>query len=142
MVILDLVNSMKITEKIRMIREIQNLTQLQLAEKTHMSVTSYAKLERGERKITIDELERIVNSLNIRLEDLFSSDSNNILCFINSDSNQNINYYATQDNEIEKLKLVIANQKTLLDEKSALIEEQKAHIRTLQSVIEKNKKMD
>lgn len=137
MVILDLVNSMKITEKIRMIREIQNLTQLQLAEKTHMSVTSYAKLERGERKITIDELERIVNSLNIRLEDLFSSDSNNILCFINSDSNQNINYYATQDNEIEKLKLVIANQKTLLDEKSALIEEQKAHIRTLQSVIEK-----
>lgn len=142
MVILDLVNSMKITEKIRMIREIQNLTQLQLAEKTHMSVTSYAKLERGERKITIDELERIVNSLNIRLEDLFSGDSNNILCFINSDSNQNINYYATQDNEIEKLKLVIANQKTLLDEKSALIEEQKAHIRTLQSVIEKNKKMD
>lgn len=135
---------MKITEKIRMIREIQNLTQLQLAEKTHMSVTSYAKLERGERKITIDELERIVNSLNIRLEDLFSSDSNNILCFINSDSNQNINYYATQDNivEIEKLKLIIANQQSLLDEKTALIEEQKAHIKTLQNFIFESKKMD
>lgn len=128
---------MKTAQKIRMIRESQNLTQIQVAEQTNMSVSSYAKLERGERKISVDELTRIADTLQIDPTQLLDNEKQNILCFVNSNSNQNINYYANIDiqAEIAKLQLIISNQQALLKEKDELISEQKSHIKTLQAVI-------
>lgn len=128
---------MKTPQKIRMLRESQNLTQIQVAEQTNMSVSSYAKLERGERKISVDELTRIADTLQIDPTQLLDNEKQNILCFVNSNSNQNINYYANIDiqAEIAKLQLIISNQQALLKEKDELISEQKSHIKTLQAVI-------
>lgn len=132
---------MKTPQKIRMLRESQNLTQIQVAEQTNMSVSSYAKLERGERKISVDELTRVAETLQVSPAQLLDNDKQNILCFVNSNSNQNINYYANIDvqSEIDKLQLIISNQQTLLKEKDELIAEQKSHIKTLQAVIANQK---
>lgn len=132
---------MKTAQKIRMIRESQNLTQIQVAEQTNMSVSSYAKLERGERKISVDELTRVAETLQADPAQLLDNKKQNILCFVNSNSNHNINYYANIDaqSEIDRLQLIISNQQALLKEKDELISEQKSHIKTLQAIIDKQK---
>ena len=47
---------MKVNEKIRMMRELNDWTQEDMADKLHMSLNSYAKLERGESKIYLEKL--------------------------------------------------------------------------------------
>lgn len=132
---------MNVNEKIRTLRELHNLTQEEVAKKIHLSTPSYAKLERGERKISFDELERIAMIYSLDVIELLNIDKQNILCFINSDSNMNntnLNYYANQDYgaEIEKLKLTIQYQEQLLQEKNDLIEQQRQHIKTLSILLD------
>lgn len=132
---------MNVNEKIRTLRELHNLTQEDVAKKIHLSTPSYAKLERGERKISFDELERIAMIYSLDVIELLNIDKQNILCFINSDSNMNntnLNYYANQDYgaEIEKLKLTIQYQEQLLQEKNDLIEQQRQHIKTLSILLD------
>lgn len=132
---------MNVNEKIRTLRELHNLTQEDVAKKIYLSTPSYAKLERGERKISFDELERIAMIYSLDVIELLNIDKQNILCFINSDSNMNntnLNYYANQDYgaEIEKLKLTIQYQEQLLQEKNDLIEQQRQHIKTLSILLD------
>ncbi len=130
---------MKAIEKIRMMRELNHWTQEQMADKLHMSVTSYAKLERGERKISLEELERIAVVFSLDIIDLLSVDKQNVFCFINSDSHmQNVNYYGNQNlgSEIEKLKLIVQHQQNLLNEKDEMISQQKDHIKTLNHLLQ------
>lgn len=132
---------MNVNEKIRTLRELHNLTQEDVAKKIHLSTPSYAKLERGERKISFDELERIAMIYSLDVIELLNIDKQNILCFINSDSNMNntnLTYYANQDYgaEIEKLKLTIQYQEQLLQEKNDLIEQQRQHIKTLSILLD------
>ena len=60
------ISAMMICEKIRYIREARNKTQLQLANDLKISVTSYAKMERGETDLTLTKLERVCNILRIK----------------------------------------------------------------------------
>ena len=56
----NLLGNMKVNEKIRFLRENKNLTQDQMAERLGMSTNGYAKIERGETRLTIPKLEQIV----------------------------------------------------------------------------------
>ncbi len=52
-----------INEKIALVRIARKLTQAQLAQKLGISVTSYAKLERGESELTVHRLSQICKIL-------------------------------------------------------------------------------
>ena len=63
--------SIMIGEKIRIIREARNKTQKQMSQSLGVSVTTYAKTERGEVDITISRLESICKVLKINPAILF-----------------------------------------------------------------------
>ena len=70
---------MKVNEKIRMMRELNDWTQEDMADKLHMSLNSYAKLERGESKIYLEKLEQVAEVFNIDLVDLLSLNKQNLV---------------------------------------------------------------
>ena len=61
-----------------------NLTQEKLAEKVDLSAVYIGQIERGERKVTIDTLVKLANSLNTSVEELLKdSTSKNINARLN-----------------------------------------------------------
>lgn len=60
-----------IGKRIRDNRKRKGWTQEQLAEKASMHPTYVGKAERGEKSLTLDSLENIVNALEITYEELF-----------------------------------------------------------------------
>lgn len=58
-------------ERVRYLRKNRGLTQEQLGEKIGLPQSYIGGIERGEKNISLDTLERIVNALNINYEDLF-----------------------------------------------------------------------
>lgn len=118
---------MQIHEKIRMMREINQWTQEELAEKLNISPSGYAKIERGENSINIERLEQIANVFNIDVWELMKptekycifqiTHKDNQTISENSDSNEQFTIYSSSFDdtlEIEKLKLTIKHQQELL----------------------------
>jgi transcriptional regulator with XRE-family HTH domain len=61
-----------IGSKIRSARKSRGLTQENLAEKSGLQYTYIGGIERGERNISLQTLEKIINGLDITLIELFS----------------------------------------------------------------------
>lgn len=100
---------MKTYEKIKLIREQQNLTQEDLAEKLFMSISGYSKIERGESQINVQRLQQIADILQVALFDLMP-DSCNISMNNNAENCHNYQYntglnHQVLQSEIEKLNL-------------------------------------
>ena len=119
--------NMEVNEKVKKLRQLNNLTQEQMAEKLNLSFDGYQKLERGERQFDINKLERIAAVFGITLPELFAIDENSTICIIN-EKNQTSNIlfisqktdqisqvYNSNPNDLiaenEKLKLTVAHQK-------------------------------
>jgi transcriptional regulator with XRE-family HTH domain len=62
--------SEKIGEKIKQVREKQNLTQQSMADELGITSNGYGKIERGDSAINLDKLEKIAEILKVKLEDL------------------------------------------------------------------------
>jgi transcriptional regulator with XRE-family HTH domain len=75
---------MSVHEKIRLIRETKGLTQEQLAEKLKMSPSAYGDIERGDSDIKLSRLEKIAESLEVKLSELFELSEKGSLNIINS----------------------------------------------------------
>lgn len=118
---------MEVNEKVKKLRQLNNLTQEQMAEKLNLTFDGYQKLERGERQFDINKLERIAAVFGITLPELFAIDENSTICIIN-EKNQTSNIlfisqktdqinqvYNSNPNDLiaenEKLKLTVAHQK-------------------------------
>lgn len=69
---------MDVNWKIRIMREIKNWTQEEMAEKLGMSHNGYAKIERGETKLYLEKLNQIAQIFNIDLSDLISDQEHNV----------------------------------------------------------------
>ena len=82
---------MKVNEKIRMMRELNDWTQEDMADKLHMSLNSYAKLEGGESKIYLEKLEQVAEVFNIDLVDLLSLNKQNLVWLAVGDNSNNSN---------------------------------------------------
>lgn len=106
---------------IRQLREQINLTQEQMAEKIGMSKNGYAKIERGETQLKIEKLEQIANIFNVDIIDLLKEDRDFSLLIGDNNGNYANKYYGNQQ-EIEKLQLIIDHQKELLAQKDKEIE--------------------
>ncbi|WP_296027563.1 helix-turn-helix transcriptional regulator, partial [uncultured Aggregatibacter sp.] len=100
---------MGVNEKVRLFRELNQWSQEEMAERMNMSVTGYAKIERGETNLSLHKLKQIAAVLQIDLIDLVSPNDNGVI-LVGGENNQNHfrnNYYGSQsaEFEIEKLKL-------------------------------------
>ena len=61
---------METSEKIKKLRELNDLTQSDMAEKLEMSLSGYAKIERGISQPNVAMLERIAKVLGITVNEL------------------------------------------------------------------------
>lgn len=64
---------MSVNEKIRAIREVNQWSQEEMANKMNMSTNGYAKIERGETKLSLHKLEQIANIFNIDVLELMNT---------------------------------------------------------------------
>ncbi len=64
---------MKTGEKIRLIREIKQISAKQMADDLDMSLSGYHKIERGDVKLTTEKLETIAGVLGVEAKDLLDS---------------------------------------------------------------------
>ncbi|MBS9779593.1 MAG: helix-turn-helix transcriptional regulator [Moraxellaceae bacterium] len=137
---------MPIQEKIRTLREINHLTQEQMAEELEISKNSYAKIEQGKTKLNIERLQQIAHIFNVNVADLVGAEEKGLFFVIGGDGvncHQNATYYTNSDTllaENEKLQLIIDHQKQLLAEKdkeiSRIIEAKEREIELLKNLVE------
>lgn len=132
---------MEIYEKIRKMRELRDWSQEEMAEKLGMSVTGYAKIERGQSRLSFCKLEKISNIFHIHINDLIDLEKNVPKWYFgdNFSNNHNIaNYYSTDNAimlELEKLRLIVENQQKLLQTKDVLLAQKDNEILALNQII-------
>ncbi|ARU65107.1 transcriptional regulator [Histophilus somni] len=127
---------MTMHNKIRLMREVRQWSQEEMAHKMNMSLSGYAKIERGETKLHYDKLVQIARIFNMNLADLIDIDKGVIFCM-----NENSDYiYTNYGNmsessliEIEKLKLTLAHKNELLIQKEKEIQSLKKIIALLET---------
>lgn len=129
---------MNIHERIKTNREIRQLSQEEMAEKMNMSLSGYAKIERGETRLYLEKLQQIANIFQIDVSDLISPNKGVVFYMQgNTDSNANtLTYYAGNESiaaEVEKLKLVISHKDELLQQKQKEIDSLQKIILLLES---------
>lgn len=121
---------MEIHDKIRVMREINQWSQEEMAEKLEMSTTGYAKIERGQSNINIEKLKQIAQIFNIDMVDLITAHDKSFFFSI-GDYNHNTNSHNIGYDE----KLVLENEKY-----KALLEAKDSEIIALKQVVELLKK--
>lgn len=122
---------MKINEKIRQLREQRQLSQENMADKLGMSVTGYAKIERGEVRSNLPRLEQISEVFDMDICELLSYGESEKVYFNNSvtestNSNNSNNFLFAVGNDnlekaIQQLQLIISHKDELLAQKDKII---------------------
>lgn len=116
---------MQTFEKIRLMRELKKWSQEQMAEKLAMSANGYAKVERGETKLTLPRLQKIADIFQMDLNDLVQENEQSFVIVVGENSTHCTNSYLNMNGnninewtaEIEKLKLIIQHKDELLAQK-------------------------
>lgn len=70
-------------DKIKILRQIKNLTQLEMAEKLELPVTSYQQIENGDTKIISKNLDKILEKFDLNFLEFLSIGEKGIVCLIN-----------------------------------------------------------
>lgn len=129
---------MNIHEKIRTLRELNNWTQEDMAEKMDIAPNTYARFERGETRLDFNKLQQIAMLFHCKLTDLIDQDKQNLFFQIGDDNHQqqNSTHYSSSDTvtiENEKLKLIIQHKEELLAQK----ESELATLKTMLDLLKK-----
>ncbi|WP_138419718.1 helix-turn-helix domain-containing protein [Aquibacillus sediminis] len=64
--------------KVRNLRQLKGFTQEELAEKSGLQSTYIGGVERGERNISLETLEKILTGLNVKVTEFFQFDETDI----------------------------------------------------------------
>lgn len=128
---------MKAHEKIRIFREINQLSQEDVATQLNMSSGGYAKIERGETNLHIDKLQKIAQIFNINASDLLDENQKDIFISI-GDNSSNHTYNRFNGNselsyEIQKLNLIIQHKDEMINQLKSEIETLKLALKHLNS---------
>lgn len=114
---------MTINEKIKHLRELNQLSQEDMAQRLHLSTSGYAKIEKGERGLDLIKLEKIAAIFNLEVSDLLDR---NVICLLNENSynhsNNNLNNHNNYGNQelgaqIEKLTLQLTYSQEIIMQK-------------------------
>ena len=122
---------MEVHDKIRVMREINQWSQEEMAEKLSMSPNGYAKIERGQSSINLDKLQQIANVFNIDMGELRTSQDKSFFFSIGDHSNNNSYFGASNMLAAENEKL-----NSLLEMKDILLAQKDAEIVALKEIIE------
>lgn len=109
-------------ETIRELREQNDWTQEQMAEKLGITRNGYAKIERGESMPNLERLNDIATLFGVEITELL--DNKNFICQIIDNNSNTINYNSNQNliAQIEKLQLSLSYKDELLAQKDKEIE--------------------
>ena len=124
---------MEVHDKIRVMREINQWSQEEMAEKLAMSANGYAKIERGQTNINIEKLKQIAQNFNIDMVDLIANQDKTYFFSI-GDNNVNSHNYL---NSMDKFQLLLDAKDELLKQKDKEIEALKEIIALLKANVEK-----
>ncbi|WP_050377434.1 helix-turn-helix domain-containing protein [Chryseobacterium sp. Hurlbut01] len=118
-----------IGKRIRTYREEKGFSQEELAEKLHISRSTYQRIENGETNSWINHIEKICTSLEVNLDDILKPEEGYVQVNNNNDStndngsgviqNQTINY-----NHSDKLIESFQDQIALLKEENQRLREE------------------
>lgn len=70
---------LQVGAKIKKLRDLKGLTQTEMAEKLHLSLNAYGKVEREETELSINRLQEIAKILEVKLHDLLDFDENRVV---------------------------------------------------------------
>ncbi|MDH2924814.1 helix-turn-helix protein [Nicoletella semolina] len=118
---------MKVHDKIRVMREINQWSQEEMAERLSMSANGYAKIKRGQSNINLEKLQQIANVFNIDMGALITSKDHSIFFAVGGDNSYNLtnSHFGTNEAlsaEVEKLNALLKMKDELLKQKDAEIE--------------------
>lgn len=123
---------MEIHDKIRTMREINQWTQKDMAEKLDLSITGYSKIERGKTRLNLDKLEQIAKIFNIDVVELINSKENTMFFLIGDNNNNNANYAGVGE---ELLSIENGKLKMMLKHKDEMIERLKSETEALKELV-------
>lgn len=123
---------METYEKIKMMREMNQWTQEEVAEKLGMSTTGYAKIERGQTNVSVEKLKQIAQIFNINIAQLLDDNEKLVICSIGDNHSNYNNYFGMNE------KLIAQNEKQQLEIqlKDELLKQKDAEITALRELIE------
>lgn len=119
-------------KKIKVMREMNQLTQEEVAEQLGMSTTGYAKIERGQTNMSVEKLKQIAQIFNVNVAQLLDDNERFVICSIGDNHSNYNNYFGTN----EKLSLENEKLKQLLSAKEGEIEALKKVIALLENTKE------
>lgn len=123
---------MEVQDTIRAMREFNQLTQEDVAEKLNISVNAYSKIERGLTKLSLEKLEQIANIFHINVSDLYSAKEKGFLYLLSEHHGSNyFNYF----NGSEALMYENEKLKSELELKDQLLSQQKDEISALKQLV-------
>lgn len=72
---------MTVHDNIRLLREMRQWSQEEMANRLNMSLNGYARIERGESKLHLDKLSQIAQVLNIDVIELMTAHEKGVVFF-------------------------------------------------------------
>lgn len=112
---------MELHNKVKRLREINDLSQEDMAEKLNVSKNTYGRLERGEVKISLDRLRKIADIFNIDLSDILKQSEQGLTLLITSGDSSHNNYYSSNYKDLisenESLKLALSYKDEIIIQK-------------------------
>ena len=118
---------MRIGDKIKIIREVKNISTKQMADKLDMSLGGYMKIERNDVDINTDKLEKISETLGMKPADLMSLDEKLIFNFSHNEiKHGGYNVFNFPD----ELKNLYEDKIKLLEDKVKYLEERITELKT------------
>lgn len=123
---------MKINEKIRLLREMHDLTQEEMAHKLNLSTNGYANIERGETKVHLARLEEIAQVFQIDVTELLSFGEKSVIFYYNS-TNHGFNIIGGEISdknwmiELSKLQMTIQHKDEMIEQKNQEVETLNRH---------------
>lgn len=109
---------MELHEKIRVMREVKQWTQEEMADKLNMSPNGYSKIERGISKLNLEKLEKIAAIFNVDIVELIAKNDQSLFWIIGDNTNNNSSNYVGANEAVvaenEKLKTIIEHKDELL----------------------------
>lgn len=132
----------KLRQNIRDIREDKHFTQADMAEKLGLSITGYAKIERGQSQINIERLQQISKVLEVSIAELISFGDDGVVVFNNSNDNfsNSSNFSLALGNpaleaEISNLRQILAHKNEIVESRDREINLLRQQVETLQKLI-------
>ena len=130
---------MSVNDKVRALRELNNWSQEEVAERMQISESSYSRLERGKSKLDLEKLEKLAAIFKIDVAELIASDGKGLILFNGENSCNHSSYYLGHQEEliweVEKLKLQLQHEKELRIAKEEMLQQKNDGIQALRQIL-------